>query len=48
MIFKEIEKQIEEKQQGEFLYPRYESYCFLNIPSAVLHLLGLQSANYGF
>lgn len=42
MILKEIEKQIAEKQQGEFLYPRYESYCFSNIPSAVLYLFGLR------
>src|SRR3989344_2803977 len=42
MVFEEIEKQIKEKQNGEFLYPRYESFCFSNIPSAVLYLLGLR------
>ena len=42
MIFEEIEKQIREKQNGEFLYPRYESFCFSNIPSAILYLLGVQ------
>lgn len=42
MILKEIKKQIERQQQGEFIYPLYESYCFSNIPSAVLYLFGLQ------
>lgn len=42
MVLEEIEKQIKEKRRGEFLYPRYESYCFSNIPSAVLYLLGLR------
>jgi len=42
MVFEEIEKQIKEKGNGEFLYPRYESFCFSNIPSAVLYLLGLR------
>lgn len=42
MILEEIQKQIEGQRRGEFIYPRYESYCFSNIPSAVLYLLGLQ------
>ncbi|MEK7664067.1 MAG: alkaline phosphatase family protein [Patescibacteria group bacterium] len=42
MIFEEVEKQIEEKQNGEFLYPCYESFCFSSIPSAILYLLGLR------
>jgi len=42
MILEEIKKQIEKQQQGEFIYPRYENYCFSNIPSAVLYLFGLQ------
>lgn len=42
MIFEEIGKQIEEKRRGEFLYPCYESFCFSNIPSAILYLLGLR------
>lgn len=45
MILKEIEKQIDKQQQGEFIYPRYESYCFSNIPSAVLYLFGLKENN---
>lgn len=42
MILEEIKKQIEKRQQGEFIYPRYENYCFSNIPSAILYLFGLQ------
>jgi len=42
MILEEIKKQIEKQKQGEFIYPCYESYCFSNIPSAVLYLFGLQ------
>lgn len=45
MIFEEIQKQIEGQQRGEFIYPRYESYCFSNIPSAVLYLLGLRKTS---
>src|SRR3990167_885256 len=42
MIFEEIQKQLEAEQRGESIHPRYESYCFSNIPSAVLYLLGLR------
>jgi len=42
MILEEIKKQIEKRQQREFIYPCYENYCFSNIPSAVLYLFGLQ------
>jgi predicted AlkP superfamily pyrophosphatase or phosphodiesterase len=42
MILEEIKKQIEKRQQGEFIYPCYENYCFSNIPSAILYLFGLR------
>lgn len=42
MILEGIQKQIEGQRRGEFIYPRYESYCVSNIPSAVLYLLGLR------
>lgn len=45
MILKEIQKQIKEQQQGEFVHPCYESYCFSNIPSAVLYLFGLRKTS---
>ena len=45
MIFDKIQKQIEERKRGEFIYPCYESYCFSNIPSAVLYLLGLRKTS---
>lgn len=45
MILEESQKQIEERKQGEFIYPFYESYCFSNIPSAILYLFGLQKTS---
>lgn len=42
MILTEIEKQIQKNQQNGFLYPRYKDFCFSNIPSTILHLLGLR------
>ena len=45
MILEKIQKQIEGQRQGEFIYPCYESYCFSNIPFAILYLLGLRKIN---
>lgn len=45
MILEEIQKEIEEQQREEFIYPRYENYCFSNIPSAILYLLGLRKTS---
>lgn len=45
MILKDLERQITERQAGEFIYPRYEDFCFSNIPSAILYLFGLRQQN---
>lgn len=45
MILESIQKEIEKQRRGEFIYPRYEDYCFSNIPSAILYLLGLRKTS---
>jgi predicted AlkP superfamily pyrophosphatase or phosphodiesterase len=41
MILKGLQEHIENEKRGEFIYPLYETYCFSNIPSAILSLLGI-------
>lgn len=40
---KNVEKQIEKRQWGEFLLPFYEKYCFSNIPSSILSNFGIKT-----
>ena len=43
MIAKELEDAIvEQKGDGEFIYPFYEKYCFSNIPSTILNFFGIK------
>jgi predicted AlkP superfamily pyrophosphatase or phosphodiesterase len=39
-ILKLIEK---EKEDGDFIYPFYEEYCFSNIPSTILNFFGIKT-----
>jgi predicted AlkP superfamily pyrophosphatase or phosphodiesterase len=41
MILAEIQRYIEDRVQGDVLYPCYESYCLAKLPSVVLALLGI-------
>lgn len=40
MILENIEQQLLQRRQGDFLYPDYDAYCVANIPEAILYLLG--------
>ncbi len=42
MILKDIEQQIRQTQQGDYIYPQYSGYCFSNIPDAVQYLFGFR------
>jgi predicted AlkP superfamily pyrophosphatase or phosphodiesterase len=41
MILAEIQRYIEDRTQGEVLYPCYQSYCLSQVPSAAADLVGI-------
>lgn len=45
MILKEIEEKIRKQNRQGFIFPRYDDFCFSNIPSSVLHMLGLRKTS---
>jgi Type I phosphodiesterase / nucleotide pyrophosphatase len=46
MILTEIQHSIEDRAQGDMLYPCYESYCLSKLPSVVLALLGIPQPDH--
>jgi Type I phosphodiesterase / nucleotide pyrophosphatase len=46
MILAEIQRYIEDRMQGDVLYPCYESYCLAKLPSVVLALLGIPQPDH--
>jgi len=45
MILQQILEHLEAQQQGEFIYPQFEDYCFTSIPPAVEYLFGLRKSS---
>jgi predicted AlkP superfamily pyrophosphatase or phosphodiesterase len=48
MILAEIQQYIEDRRQGEVIYPCYESYCLSKVPALVLALLGIPQPDHPF